>query len=155
MFLPPCMNAFVSYKSQTFDLIVSRLQQDEIINFLHSTLLFSSPILWGWWRNITMKAHFPRLDLRCVCVCVWEGEKRPIKEQRGQVCSYCFSLSPWKPKRGWPQNWYSTMNLVCVCVCEGLWGKLKCHQGSIYDTVHRMGWHYRGDADKDQQIDGQ
>lgn len=75
----------------------------------------------------------------CFCVCVCEGEKRPIKEQRGQVCSYCFSLSPWKPMRGLTLNWCSAMDVVCVCcvfIYMGLWAKLKCQEGSVYDTVH-------------------
>ena len=40
---------------------------------------------------------------------------------------------------------------MCVCVCEymkGLWGKLKCQRGSIYDTVHGIGWHQRGRTER-------
>lgn len=79
------------------------------------------------------------------------------------MCSYCFSLSPWKPRRGLPLNWCSTVNSVCIyvcrcafvhvclCVCEymkGLWGKLKCQRGSIYDTVHGIGWHQPGRTER-------
>lgn len=64
-----------------------------------------------------------RLDLRCVkcvlarvCLCVCEGEKkRPIREQRGQVCRYCFSSSPWKP---WPASELMLNNELHLCVCE-------------------------------------
>lgn len=131
--------------------VISRLLRDEMINFL---TLLTPPVLRGKQRNITitMVATAPRLDLRCECVC--EGEKRPIKNThthtvRGQVCSYCFFLSPWKPKRELLLNWCLTMNLVfvfvcvweCVWVCEGLWGKLKCQQDSIYDRTREGGWH--------------
>lgn len=85
-------------------------------------------------------------------VCVKGGKKkRPIKEQRGQVCSYCFSSSPWKP---WPAFELMINNelhgCVCVCVCKYMKGEGANQnvRGSICAPVHGIQGHQRGNIGK-------
>ena len=96
--------------------------------------------------------------LVCVCVCVFVCEEANKRAEGSSVQLLLFLVSVETQERPATELMLNnelgvriyTCVCVCVCVCvcmcvcvceymKGLWGKLKCQRGSIYDTVHGIG----------------